>query len=76
MTLASKLKAMTDEQLAVYICKNFFPEVEDCIRCPAASMCTHGSNGMIKLLTKEVADEEKVPKVQQGKTQEGNQGHS
>lgn len=70
MTIGDKMRAMTDEQLARYICKNFFYDCEACQKCPAAAMCTVNSNGMVKLIRQEVQDE-KVSTINAATKEEG-----
>lgn len=48
MTLADKIRSMTDEELAHYLCN-----LSDCQSCVCVDECRYGKNGFIDYVKKE-----------------------
>ena len=53
MTLADKIRSMTDEELSSFLCYFF----DDCGNCPADKYCYVGHTGMIDYLQEEYKDD-------------------
>ena len=61
MTNYERIKAMSVDELAAFLCNIFIAEVEvedPCTICPASNYCRYGHNGMKDWLESEVAEDE------------------
>lgn len=52
MTNSDKIRAMTDEELAKFLCWSNV----DCYQCPGEDSCSINENGMLKWLKEETKD--------------------
>ena len=58
MTNGDKIRSMSDEELANFLCDLFFSNAEqDCVECPARKTCHTGHTGFIDWLKKDARDD-------------------
>ena len=55
-TNADRLRAMSDEELAAWVCSHMTPDCCE-LRCPARDICSLGDNGLVKWM-KQPAEED------------------
>lgn len=55
-TNADRIRAMTDEELAEFMCHNVSNGTVNCAFCTAAEFCRMGHNGWLDWLKQEVED--------------------
>ena len=56
ITNADRIRSMTDEELAEFICHNVSNGTVNCAFCAAAEFCRMGHNGWLDWLREEVTD--------------------
>lgn len=56
-TNADRIRSMTDEELAEFMCHNVSNGTVNCTFCAAAEFCRMGHNGWLNWLKQEAADE-------------------
>lgn len=61
MTNYEKIKEMTLEELATFLCNSFDEAFNNCEECPAREYCRKGCNGFKVWLESEAKDEKKNP---------------
>jgi len=58
VTNADRIRAMTDEELAEFMCHNVSNGTVNCAFCAAAEFCRMGHNGWLDWMREEVKDGE------------------
>ena len=47
MTEADRIRSMSDEELAAWVCSHMTPDCCE-LKCPARDICSLGDNGLVK----------------------------
>ena len=55
-TNADRIRAMSDEELAAWVCSHMTPDCCE-LRCPARDICSLGDNGLVKWMKQPIEEE-------------------